>query len=165
MSYFIHIFGNYCPKLQLDAIFARIPRPLPGGGARSVRNSPPTAFRILRIPACPAISRPASPPARSARPLRRHGDGACPAARPWFDGTARLLIAGQAPGLRVHAAGRPFADPSGDRLRDWLGLAAPDFYDLARVAIVPMAFCFPGYDAAGRRPAAAAPLRPTWRAR
>lgn len=68
---------------------------------------------------------------------------------PWFAPSARLLIAGQAPGLRVHEAGRPFADPSGDRLRDWLGLAAPEFYDLGRVAIVPMAFCFPGYDAAG----------------
>ena len=68
---------------------------------------------------------------------------------PWFQGTARLLIAGQAPGLRVHEAGRPFADPSGDRLRDWLGLAEEAFYDRSRVAIVPMAFCFPGYDTAG----------------
>ena len=68
---------------------------------------------------------------------------------PWFAPGARLLIAGQAPGLRVHEAGRPFADPSGDRLRDWLGLAPEAFYDRARVAIVPMAFCFPGYDAKG----------------
>jgi uracil-DNA glycosylase len=68
---------------------------------------------------------------------------------PWFDSGARLLVAGQAPGLRVHEAGRPFADPSGDRLRDWLGLAPEAFYDRARVAIVPMAFCFPGYDATG----------------
>jgi uracil-DNA glycosylase len=68
---------------------------------------------------------------------------------PWFAPGARLLVAGQAPGLRVHAAGRPFADPSGDRLRDWLGLAPGEFYDRTRVAIVPMAFCFPGYDARG----------------
>ncbi|MBI1219463.1 MAG: uracil-DNA glycosylase family protein [Rhodobacteraceae bacterium] len=67
----------------------------------------------------------------------------------WFRPGARLLIAGQAPGLRVHEAGRPFADASGDRLRDWLGLTATEFYDLHRVAVVPMAFCFPGYDAKG----------------
>ncbi|MBO9449113.1 uracil-DNA glycosylase family protein [Tropicibacter sp. R16_0] len=64
----------------------------------------------------------------------------------WFRPTARLLIAGQAPGARVHASGRPFTDPSGDRLRDWLGLEEQTFYDKDRVAIVPMAFCFPGYN-------------------
>jgi uracil-DNA glycosylase len=68
---------------------------------------------------------------------------------PWFAPSARILIAGQAPGLRVHHAGRPFSDPSGDRLRDWLGLAPAEFYDRTRIAIVPMAFCFPGYDAKG----------------
>lgn len=67
----------------------------------------------------------------------------------WFRSGARLLVAGQAPGLRVHETGRPFADRSGDRLREWLGLEAAAFYDLSRVAIVPMAFCFPGYDAKG----------------
>lgn len=59
--------------------------------------------------------------------------------------SARLLIVGQAPGMRVHHSGRPFTDPSGDRLRDWLGLDEAAFYDEERVAIVPMAFCFPGY--------------------
>ena len=67
----------------------------------------------------------------------------------WFRPGARMLIAGQAPGARVHQSGKPFDDPSGDRLRDWLGLSAHEFYDTARVAIVPMAFCFPGYDAKG----------------
>lgn len=67
----------------------------------------------------------------------------------WFRPTARLLIAGQAPGLRVHESGVPFDDRSGDRLRDWLGLGRDVFYDKDRVAIVPMAFCFPGYDAKG----------------
>ncbi|MFD1196417.1 uracil-DNA glycosylase family protein [Seohaeicola saemankumensis] len=67
----------------------------------------------------------------------------------WFRPGARLLIAGQAPGMRVHLSGRPFDDPSGDRLRDWLGLSPDEFYDRDRVAIVPMAFCFPGYDAKG----------------
>jgi uracil-DNA glycosylase len=67
----------------------------------------------------------------------------------WFRPGARILIAGQAPGMRVHLSGRPFDDPSGDRLRDWLGLTPAEFYDQSRVAIVPMAFCFPGYDAGG----------------
>lgn len=67
----------------------------------------------------------------------------------WFAPTARILIAGQAPGARVHGSGRPFTDRSGDRLRDWLGLEPAQFYDRTRVAIVPMAFCFPGYDAKG----------------
>jgi len=67
----------------------------------------------------------------------------------WFQPSARMLIAGQAPGMRVHHSGKPFDDPSGDRLRDWLGLSADEFYDTSRIAIVPMAFCFPGYDAKG----------------
>ncbi|MDF1855687.1 uracil-DNA glycosylase family protein [Pseudooceanicola sp.] len=67
----------------------------------------------------------------------------------WFRPGARLLIAGQAPGLRVHESGRPFDDRSGDRLRDWMGLDRDTFYDLSRIAVVPMAFCFPGYDGKG----------------
>lgn len=67
----------------------------------------------------------------------------------WFRPAARLLVAGQAPGMRVHRSGRPFDDPSGDRLRDWLGLSSSEFYDKSRVAVVPMAFCFPGYDDRG----------------
>jgi len=67
----------------------------------------------------------------------------------WFRPEARILIAGQAPGARVHASGKPFDDPSGERLRDWMGILAEDFYDQSRIAIVPMAFCFPGYDTKG----------------
>ncbi|MEM9062992.1 MAG: uracil-DNA glycosylase family protein [Pseudomonadota bacterium] len=63
--------------------------------------------------------------------------------------TARLMIAGQAPGARVHASGVPFDDPSGERLRKWMGIGRDVFYDTTRLAIVPMAFCFPGYDAKG----------------
>jgi uracil-DNA glycosylase len=63
--------------------------------------------------------------------------------------TARLCICSQAPGTRVHASGTPFTDPSGDRLRAWLGMTTEEFYDQSRVAIVPMGFCFPGHDAAG----------------
>ena len=67
----------------------------------------------------------------------------------WFQSSARILIAGQAPGMRVHQSGVPFDDRSGDRLRDWLGLTCATFYDQAKAAIVPMAFCFPGYDGKG----------------
>ena len=63
--------------------------------------------------------------------------------------TARICICSQAPGVRVHASGTPFTDPSGDRLRAWLGLTPEEFYDQRRIAIVPMGFCFPGHDAAG----------------
>lgn len=61
--------------------------------------------------------------------------------------TARLLVASQAPGARVHATGLPFNDPSGDRLRAWMNISREIFYDESRVAIVPMGFCFPGYNA------------------
>jgi uracil-DNA glycosylase len=63
--------------------------------------------------------------------------------------TARLCIASQAPGVRAHASGRPFMDPSGVRLRGWLGVDEATFYDAARIAIVPMGHCFPGQDAKG----------------
>lgn len=79
--------------------------------------------------------------------------------------TARLAVVGQAPGTRVHASGVPFSDPSGERLREWMGVTAEEFYDTSRVAIVPMGFCYPGQDAAGAdlppRPECAA----TWRTR
>jgi uracil-DNA glycosylase len=63
--------------------------------------------------------------------------------------TARLAICSQAPGTRVNKSGIPFTDPSGDRLRDWLGVTPDEFYDEDRVAIIPMGFCFPGLDAHG----------------
>lgn len=62
---------------------------------------------------------------------------------------ARIAIVGQAPGTRVHASGRPFTDPSGDRLREWMGVDETVFYDASRIAIVPMGFCFPGLDSKG----------------
>jgi uracil-DNA glycosylase len=82
----------------------------------------------------------------------------------WFAPQARILVAGQAPGARVHASGRPFTDASGDRLRDWMGVASDAFYDRTRVAIVPMAFCFPGYDAKGADLSPPAICAATWRA-
>jgi uracil-DNA glycosylase len=79
--------------------------------------------------------------------------------------SARLLIASQAPGTRVHASGRPFTDRSGDRLRDWLGLDKERFYDGTRVAIVPMGFCFPGLDGKGGDLPPRRECAPAWRAR
>ena len=63
--------------------------------------------------------------------------------------TARILIAGQAPGTRVHETGIPWNDPSGDRLRQWLDLGRETFYDEARIAIIPMGLCYPGRDPRG----------------
>ncbi len=77
--------------------------------------------------------------------------------------TARLVIAGQAPGTRVHASGMPFTDPSGDRLRDWLGIDKDTFYDDTKIAIVPMGFCFPGLDAKGGDLPPRKECAPTWR--
>ena len=57
---------------------------------------------------------------------------------------ARILIVGQAPGLRVHTTGIPWADPSGERLRGWMGVDKDTFYDASRIAIIPMGYCYPG---------------------
>lgn len=82
----------------------------------------------------------------------------------WFRPGAPVLVVGQAPGLRVHEAGRPFADASGRRLRDWMGVDEAQFYDRRQFAIVPMAFCFPGYDAAGSDLPPPPICAATWRA-
>jgi len=65
---------------------------------------------------------------------------------------ATLLIISQAPGTRAHASGVPFEDPSGTRLRQWTGISKEVFYDTARVAIMPMGFCFPGTGKSGDLP-------------
>ncbi len=65
---------------------------------------------------------------------------------------ARILIAGQAPGSKVHATGIPFDDPSGKRLRSWMGIEPEVFYDPARIAILPMGFCYPGTGKSGDLP-------------
>lgn len=69
-----------------------------------------------------------------------------------FSPTARLVIIGQAPGTAVHASGVPWDDPSGDRLREWTGLDAATMYDPAKVALVPMGFCYPGKASGGDKP-------------
>lgn len=76
---------------------------------------------------------------------------------------AKILIAGQAPGLRVNNTGLPFNDASGDRLRQWLDVTREEFYDPDRFAIVPMGFCFPGYDDHGSDLPPRRECAPTWR--
>lgn len=79
--------------------------------------------------------------------------------------TARILIASQAPGTKVHASGIPFSDPSGERLRDWMGLSADQFYDASTVAILPMGLCYPGRLPAGGDARPRPECAPLWRER
>ena len=79
--------------------------------------------------------------------------------------TARVLIASQAPGSAAHATGIPFEDASGRRLCDWLGLDHATFHDAARVAIVPMGFCYPGRLLGGGDAPPRPECAPLWRAR
>jgi uracil-DNA glycosylase len=65
---------------------------------------------------------------------------------------ARILVVGQAPGARVHASGIPWDDPSGERLRAWMGLGTDAFYDESRIAIIPMGYCYPGRGRGGDLP-------------
>ena len=78
--------------------------------------------------------------------------------------TARILVASQAPGTKVHASGIPFDDPSGDRLREWMGVSPETFYDERAIAILPVGLCYPGRKGGGDAP----PRRqcaPLWRSR
>src|SRR5450830_641216 len=65
---------------------------------------------------------------------------------------ARILIVGQAPGVREHTTGIPWDDPSGERLRAWMGVDKALFYDESRIAIIPMGYCYPGRAAGGDLP-------------
>jgi uracil-DNA glycosylase len=76
---------------------------------------------------------------------------------------ARILIAGQAPGRKVHQTGVPFNDASGDRLRTWMGISREVFYDAKQIAILPMGFCFPGTGKSGDLPPRSE-CAPAWRA-
>ncbi|MBB5573619.1 uracil-DNA glycosylase [Rhizobium paranaense] len=98
-------------------------------------------------------------------PLRGEADRLPHEPRPVavLSATARILIAGQAPGLRVHESGLPFNDASGDRLRQWLGVDRDSFYNPDHFAIVPMGFCFPGYDDAGSDLPPRKECAPLWR--
>lgn len=81
-----------------------------------------------------------------------------------FSPTSSILIIGQAPGTKVHASGTPWDDDSGDRLRGWLGLDKSDFYDPAKVALMPMGFCYPGKAKGGDAPPRKE-CEPAWHAR
>ena len=85
--------------------------------------------------------------------------------RPIFQAapSAKLLIVGQAPGRITHNKGIPFDDPSGNRLRDWLGVDRQTFYDASKIAILPMGLCFPGTGKGGDLPPRAE-CAPAWRA-
>lgn len=78
---------------------------------------------------------------------------------------AHVLIASQAPGMRAHKSGVPFDDASGVRLREWLGVDWDTFYNPRNFAILPMGFCFPGYDAHGSDMAPRRECAPAWRER
>jgi uracil-DNA glycosylase len=77
---------------------------------------------------------------------------------------ARILVVGQAPGRKVHQSGLPFSDPSGERLREWMGIDKATFYDPLRIALLPMGFCYPGTGRSGDLPPRME-CAPTWRAR
>jgi uracil-DNA glycosylase len=79
------------------------------------------------------------------------------------DSGARILVAGQAPGRKVHASGVPFDDASGERLRSWMGVGPDVFYDASQVAILPMGFCYPGTGKSGDLPPRKE-CAPLWRA-
>ena len=79
--------------------------------------------------------------------------------------TARILIASQAPGTKVHESGIPFSDASGDRLREWMGVSADDFYDESKIAILPMGLCYPGRGPSGGDARPRPECAPLWRGR
>ena len=79
--------------------------------------------------------------------------------------TARILIASQAPGTKVHESGIPFSDASGDRLREWMGVSADQFYDESKIAILPMGLCYPGRQPGGGDAPPRPECAPLWRGR
>ena len=123
-------------------------------GCRSTSDEGPLADVLRELKRC-----------RLCRDEPRHGASLAHEPRPIIQAsaTARLCIASQAPGNRAHLSGIPFLDPSGVRLRAWLGLDEAAFYDASRVAIVPMGHCFPGYDANGGDRPPRRECAPLWR--
>lgn len=79
--------------------------------------------------------------------------------------TARILVAGQAPGIKAHASGIPFADASGEHLREWMGVSTEEFYDETRIAVVPMGLCYPGRSDSGGDAPPRPECAPLWRDR
>jgi len=103
---------------------------------------------LAEVRACRVCPLPQTP-----KPILQAGEG------------ARVAIFSQAPGNLADKGGKPFMDPSGVRLRDWLGLGEEIFYDREKLAIVPMGFCFPGYDAKGGDLPPRTECAPLWRER
>jgi len=105
--------------------------------------------------------------AREARACRVCEPFLADGVRPVFQGSAssRVRIIGQAPGVRVHKSGVPFTDPSGDRLRGWMGVDEAAFYDPRLIAITPMGLCFPGLDAEGSDKPPRKECAPLWQDR
>ncbi|MFN6954924.1 MAG: uracil-DNA glycosylase family protein [Acetobacteraceae bacterium] len=115
------------------------------------RPSPPRAEQAAPAPGGTAAAAPASAAALAAEVARLRACTLCAAHLPLgpkpvfqLDSRARLLITSQAPGTLAHDSGTPFNDPSGERLRDWLGIGRDVFYDASRVAILPTGLCYPG---------------------
>ena len=106
-------------------------------GRRSRRSTSPSEGLLSAVRNCSACAKqlPFGP-----RPVLRARE------------TARILVVSQAPGARVHASGIPWDDPSGERLRAWMGLDADGFYDDSRIAIIPMGYCYPGRGNGGDLP-------------
>ncbi len=108
----------------------------------------PLAPLLKEIRACRACDLPHEP-----RPVLQVAD------------RARIGVFGQAPGNLVHQSGRPFTDPSGVRLREWMGVSEEEFYEGGKIAVIPMGFCFPGYDGKGGDLPPRKECAPLWRAR
>ncbi len=125
----------------------RKPGGLAGAAACGEDAAMPSRKQVLPPPAVPALD----PLLAELRACRACAAFLPFAPRPVVQAAAgaRLMLCGQAPGTRVHQSGIPFDDRSGDRLRAWLGVGRETFYDAARVAIVPMGFCYPGRHARG----------------
>lgn len=129
------------------------PKPKHCGAAQEMDDSLPLPALVSAIRAC-----------RICRDQPCYGKPLDHAPRPILQvsASARICIAGQAPGIRAHLSGRPFDDPSGVRLRQWLGVDEASFYDESRIAIIPMGFCFPGLDAHGSDLPPRRECRQTW---
>lgn len=125
------------------------------GSAAGSPDSDPLADLLATIRACRlcAVAPSGAPLPHEPRPVIRARS------------SARIGVFSQAPGTRVHASGVPFTDPSGERLRAWMAVTAEEFYDEARVAVVPMGFCFPGLDAKGGDLPPRPECAPQWRSR
>ncbi len=143
---------------MVNAAASRITKPHDGTPGRTSSDRPADARRLAEVTSAIAACRicrdhpSGTPLPHEPRPVLR------------VSPTATVCVVGQAPGTRVHASGVPFSDPSGDRLREWMGVDSTVFYDTGRIAIVPMGFCFPGQDERGADLPPRRECAPAWRA-